>query len=1391
MAVRPLQIGSALLLLASLPAHGGLLKGRILSADKPAAGVTVVAVPYESPWVAAKRQARGGPAPAALASTTTGTNGAFSLTVPADPAHPDAEVRIRLEGEGMADTLLPEIFGVSESEDLGDRSVARGEKLAGRVVDSAGGPVSDATVTLLGGFDREEGAPVTRPLVTVHTSGDGTFRFDGATSTANGISVEKAGFAPVQMNGLRSGALARPLVLTRGARLAGSVRTSDRKSPAEGALVRWEGVATTTWVVTGADGVFVLPNVPEKVSGRLFVDGGEAGTAEIASLTIPLTGDRKPSLFLVPPATFEGKLVEVKSGRGVPRAKLTLSSGGSSLSTRSGPDGRYRFRPVAAGRQSLQVDEPRYVRYQKNDVTLSPGELKKLDVPMTLGATLAGRVTDETGAPVSGAKGRITAGGQTGIQAFLRQMRSTETVAFRSGADGTFRATRLAPGENQRLTVSHPEFERATLAGLSLPTGGIKPSVGVVLHRGSVITGVVKDAEGNPVAGAELEMSSSQGFRSGRGGRGGMSLVNGAASRQRETSGGNGRFTLKGISAGDYTLAVKKPGYATERIDPLKVSEQTPPAPLEVILLPGAVISGTVKSKSGNGAEGYRVLAAAPGAQRMGGGGGLAEQEPTGPDGTFLLEGLKAGQAYDLQTIGGEGMGPQKRGVIAPANDVELVVSGAGRIAGFAVDARSGQPLSDYSVSYEPDRGGGMGMMVRFASRGAGRRLSGIGERLEVHQDDGKFLLENVPSGTWQVLVEAKGHQSAHVGGVVVEEGVTRDNVEVRVSPGGALKGRVTDGRSGRAIPEATVSTDAAGAASGPMFGNPAENEITTDADGRFEVDGLAPGKVKVTARHADYSEASVMTEVKEAGSAVEIHLSTGGGISGMVTSDSRQGVAGVDVNLSSAGEGRMGFGGSGQSTMTDATGRFHFDHLTEGRYSVTATLRSASSAPAEVVLQAGESKEDVVLNLAAGATIRGVVSGLSDIQRNGVNVSASGPESYFASARTGADGRFELTGAPAGSISLRAQAGDFLGSTRTAVKQLTIGESQPVVETEIVFEPGYILSGRVTKGGAPVTDGTVFANQQGSGRSASARTDAGGGYRLEGLTQATYNVTAISGTFGRSAKSETVSLASDQNLDLEFPSARLAGNVVEAGTRQPLADAVIEFAGGASGGPFLRSMTTDSNGRFSLEDLEPKSYTLTVRKADYLFEKRDYTAAESGTDNLSIELTRGEGIGVQARDGLYNIPLRGLMVRVLDAQKSPVFTGSISLDSEGRGEIPSLKPGRYSLLADASGYAPAAVDSVSVPSSTLSLALTPGGNVEIHAGPKTLAAGSVRARFLSAVGLPYVYSLFAPDGQITLGTPVRRLENFAAGSYVLAVTGGESKPFRVNEGGTTLIELP
>ena len=1375
-------------------AEAGEVKGRILLGDKPASGVTVSALPHETAFDEGKREAKRGEAPKPLAQVTTGAGGSFVLTVPPAPGKPDPLFQVRIEGGGVTATIFDGLFDASESEDLGDLSLSKGEKLAGKVVGEAGVPIEGAVVTLVAGRDRnDDGTDLRRAPRKATTGADGTFRFDDAFASQNTLTVEKDGYAVSRLTSVRSGAVTKPIALAKGAGLAGSVRRADRKGPAANALVRFEGKATTRWVVTAEDGTFRIPNAPDG-KGTVVVDAGDAGTAELPNVTVPQPGERKLVATLRPPAVLEGRVLDAKSGKALPRVKIQLKGNGTRLA-RSGPDGKYRISPIAPPISSLRADEPRYVPYTK-ELSIAAGETRKLDLPLTLGATLTGRVVDETAAPVGGAKGQLVKTGEGGVAAiFLRLRGGSGPVDFKSLPDGSFKATRLAPGESQRLSVKHPDFETATVGGVSLQPGATKANVLVTLKRGASVVGVVKDANGNPIANADVSVTAAVSFRGGRGGIN-ISMLGGADSRPATKSGADGTFVVRGLAPGDYTVTVRLRGYAGETVDPVKVTEDGAKEPLAITLQPGASIHGIVKSKGGAPMEGYVVNASAAGRgpRRLG------PMEATGPDGLFSVEDLKAGETYDVQIFGGTGAGPQKK-VTAPADGVELVVTGNGKIAGTAVDAQSGRPLTDYTVSYEPNQSGpGGGMVFRMASR-SGQRMGGIGQRTEVHADDGAFVLEEVPAGKWQVAVEAKGYQTARVGGVTVEEGQTAANVEVKVPRGATLKGHVTDGRSRRSLPDVSVTSESAGGG-GPggmmamLAGMGGEGSLNTDADGRFEQEGLAPGKYKITARHPDYAEATETVELKENGTSVEIQLTTGGALGGTVFSDNRQPLAGVDVSLAAAGEG--GFGrmvglGGGQQTTTDSSGRFRFDHLTAGRFTVSATLRSKSATPVDVVLQAGESKEDVALTLAAGATIRGLVSGLPEAQRTGVNVTGMGPDSFFASTRTGADGRFELTGVPTGAISLRAQAGDFMSGSRTATKQVPVADGQAVVDAEIVFENGFTLSGRVVRSGQGVAGANVNAFQQGGGSSANVRADDSGNYRLEGLLEGTYTVSASSRDFSGSSRSETVKLAGDQSLDITFPSARIAGTVVEAGSRSPLADAVIEVASDDSGPRFFRSYRTDSNGRFALEDIDPKPMTLTVRRPDYLFEKRTVTPAEgSGSGNdLTIELTRGEGIGIEVRDGLYRVPLRGALARVLDAQKTPVFTGSVSLDTEGRGDIPSLKPGRYTVQVDASGYAPATIDGVNVPSSRLAISLTPGGTVEIHSGPQTLAGGTTKAQILGSNGQPYAFNLFGADGSVILSNPVRRLENFAPGTYAIAVTGGATKSFNVTEGGTTIVTLP
>jgi hypothetical protein len=161
--------------------------------------------------------------------------------------------------------------------------------------------------------------------------------------------------------------------------------------------------------------------------------------------------------------------------------------------------------------------------------------------------------------------------------------------------------------------------------------------------------------------------------------------------------------------------------------------------------------------------------------------------------------------------------------------------------------------------------------------------------------------------------------------------------------------------------------------------------------------------------------------------------------------------------------------------------------------------------------------------------------------------------------------------------------------------------------------------------------------------------------------------------------------------------------------------------------------------------------------------------------------------LSIRANDGLTGLPLRGVSVIAYAGGGGVAFSGSVSLDSTGKGEITSLAPGVYAFYIFSNGYSPRSFPSVQVPTATLPVALTPGGRVEVR--PVVQVSG----RIVDASGAAYLLGPYRLDGRVNPAPPVTVWDNFTPGSYQLFVTGTDGEkayPFTVSEGRTTTLDV-
>jgi hypothetical protein len=525
----------------------------------------------------------------------------------------------------------------------------------------------------------------------------------------------------------------------------------------------------------------------------------------------------------------------------------------------------------------------------------------------------------------------------------------------------------------------------------------------------------------------------------------------------------------------------------------------------------------------------------------------------------------------------------------------------------------------------------------------------------------GTFVFAGVAVREVDLEVAAKGWAPARVRGIAISPAAGKAESElgtIVLEPGAAIAGRVLDGRG---EPLAGALVRAREPAGGEL------RELATAADGGFRFDDFAAGTiVELSAEHRDAQSSALLVE---AGLEAEtlIVLAGASRVAGRVLAGG-EGLAGALVLLRSGDQTRA-------STRSDDRGRFELNGVKPGMLAVEAVAPGLIGEAFRFELAAGESAEDLALELAPGGVVEGRVRSATGEPLEGVRIELVGGQRDLAhrlaspGASSDADGAYRLTGLPAGQRLLRARRADLLPAER----QLEVVAGSQELDWQLAG--GLRLEGRIVDSQSrPVAAARIVVfDLAGRAVGEPGQSDAGGSFLLEGLPAGELRVV---GEAEQQAKAERkVALSAGGRTEevlLVCPApASLEGRLLGA-SFEALSRAKV-WATGPTGEQRQGQVAYD--GSYQIRGLGPGEWRVAARAPGFPREAGGRVALREGEPaSLDLELPQGgyRLAGVVSRGGA---PLAGLLVSA--ASESGAVGGAVT-DANGVFAIDALPAGAY-----------------------------------------------------------------------------------------------------------------
>ncbi|MFL6247093.1 MAG: carboxypeptidase regulatory-like domain-containing protein [Thermoanaerobaculia bacterium] len=1117
--------------------------------------------------------------------------------------------------------------------------------ITGVVMTGDGQPISGARVSVRA-FESSEAmrtrllsaAPEAVPLTSAQTDSKGTFSLESPKEPTVELNIFARGYEPVS-RGIERDEEVGAVVLQKAETRKGSITAAGKPVPNALVVVSYGGYEYATR--TDESGRYEAPD-PKRARSLIIVHPDFAVMDE-RFMTPAGVNASALNRVLAPGNAFKGTVVSGEPA--APAAKATVFVDGWPLAT-TGDDGTFTIAHMPLRWTTLTARKDNLLG-QRAFTKESSATIK-----LAKAATISGRITDaKTRVPVAGAVVRV------GPRRFGPGPDTSASTL--SDAKGAY--SLIVPAGTYMVLATHPGYDMRPVDANAV--AGQQTSKDVALSPLARVSGVVLDEAKRPVVVAVVDTENAENERFG----GGMRMMRGDA---QTVSGPDGRFSMRVQPEQEMFARATKRGFPAGKSDTFSVAAGERKTGMVLTIPSGIAVSGRAIDVNGDPLSGVAVTAAeAEGGQRMmfrsiiGGPAADDDAVRTGSDGTFTMR-VKEG-TYDF-TFRREDLAPKiVRGQnvsVASSPNVEATMEPAAEISGRVT--RAGAGLENVMI---------MAM------------VPGTSGNSTVTGPDGSFTLGGLPAGSVRIMARKMDDFINEQRNVTAP---ARD-VVIDVRPGGRISGRVVEKGSGKPITtfDAGITTSRGGPGGGMVMMGPPQTKNFTSEDGSFTLEAVPAGAMVLMASSPGYASARLNVNVEEGKeiTGVELQLDAGVKLTGRVTGANGAALSDVQVRVLPSPTGSFATRGMDTSAITDANGEYAIDGLEAGEETVSFSHPKHSSAQKQVTLKGRETRLD--MQLSSGGRLSGTVvteSGapVADAQ---VQASSSGG---FESARTNANGAFELDSVAPGRYHFRASKSGFVEGT---LDDVDVTSGTPV---RIVMKTGGTIYGHIT--GLTAQELAQTQVEASSGRtSASGTVDASGNYRVEGVAAGTVRLDAWSGVaFGgssRRAPTQTVELAAggSQQIDIAFRGdIVVSGRVIRNGA--PVIGGQVNFYPRGSSTRGSGSSAIESDGRYSVSGLEDGEYNITVIDSQRGSTPYQTTYQVRGTATHDIEyktnLLRGRVIDRATSEPLANVTV-SLRPSSSASTDGPRFSRSGLSDATGAFIIDAVPAGNYQATATKEGF--------------------------------------------------------------------------------------------------------